>query len=335
MKFISLADLHLSMYAQDKIIPESLLPERLHYTNVVMRNVANYSLENNIKNIVIAGDILHNKSVIHSLAQSIFLDYLRDYRNINFIIIDGNHDMSSKSGQGISALKSLDNEPNVDMIHNKKIIENVLFVSWNPETMINDIKNGEAEYLVSHFGLNEAQLSSGISIVSDVKLKDLINYKHCILGHYHKPQSVGNVTYIGSSIQLDWGEKGEEKRFLVVDTENEEIESISTIGYRKYIEYEITNENKEDIIEEARKAQENGDYIQIVKHELIDTDDIDKEFKIVDKTEKDITDRGIVTSMSQSERIRRYLEIKEIKEEEFETYQKVGINIINSCEGTE
>ena len=334
MKFIALADLHLSMYAQDKIIPESSLPERLHYLNTVLKNVSNYALENDIENIVIAGDILHNKSIIHSLAQSIFLDYIRLYnKDLYFIIIDGNHDMSSKSGTGVSALKSLDNEPNVNMIHNPTVINNISFIPWNPETMVDDIKNSKEDYLVAHFGLNEAQLSSGISIVSDVRLKDLIKFKHCILGHYHLPQSVGNVTYVGSPIQLDWGEKGEEKRFLIVDTDSNEIKSVPTIGYKKFIEYKITNENKEDIIKEARKAKENGDYVQLVKHEDIDVDDINEEFKIVDKTERDITDRGITISMTQDERIDKYLKIKKIKEEDFERYKKVAIDIMNSCEG--
>ena len=333
MKFVAIADLHLSMYAQDSIIPETSLPERLHSLNIVLRNVANYSLENDIKNIVIAGDIFHNKSIIHSLAQSIFLDYVRDFLSLHFIIVSGNHDMSSKSSQGVSALKSLDNEPNVNMIHNPTVIENISFIPWNPETMVGDIKNSKEEYLVAHFGLNEAQLSSGISIVSDIGLKDLIKFKHCILGHYHLPQSVGNVTYVGSPIQLDWGEKGEEKRFLIVDTDSDEIKSIPTIGYKKYIEYKITNENKEDIIIKARKSKKNGHYVQLVKHEDIDVDDINKEFKVVDKTERDITDRGITISMSQDERIDKYLKIKKIKEEDFERYKKVAIDIMNSCEG--
>ena len=333
MKFIAIADLHLSMYAQDKIIPESALTERLHYLNEVLRNTSDYATENDIQIIVIAGDVLHTKSIIHSLAQSVFLDYLRDYSSLNFIIIDGNHDMSSKSGKGVSALKSLDNEPNVTMIHKPTTIENIDFIPWNSETMVNDIKNSSAEYLVSHFGLNEAQLSSGISIVSDIGLKDLIKFKHCILGHYHLPQTVGNVTYIGSPIQLDWGEKGEEKRFLIVDTDSGGIKSIPTTGYKKYIEYKITNENKEEIIKQAKKEKEKGNYIQLVKSEDIDTDDISKDFRIVDKTERDITDRGISISMSQDERIDKYLEIKKIKPEEVEIYKKIGIDIMNSCMG--
>jgi len=331
MRFVAIADLHLSMYAQDSIIPETSLPERLNSLNIVLRNTADYALGNDIKNIVIAGDILHNKSIIHSIAQSIFLDYVREYKEITFITLDGNHDLSSKSGKGVSALKSLDSELNVDMIHLPKIIENILFVPWNPETMIDDIKNNDADYLVSHFGLNEAQLSSGISIVSDIKLRDLSKFKHCILGHYHLPQTVGNVTYVGSPIQLDWGEKGEEKRFLVVDTDLGKVKSIPTIGYKKYMEYKITNENKDEIVEEARKSKEEGHYVQIVKTENIDTVDLSNEFKIVDKSEVDITNRGIITSMSQVERNKKYLEIKEIKD--IEKYEKVGIDIIESCSG--
>ena len=333
MKFIAIADLHLSAYSQDKIIKGTNLPERLYYLNKVLTNIAKFAIDDNIKIIVIAGDIFHNKSIIYSLAQSVLLDFIREFEDLKFIYFSGNHDMSSKSGKGVSALKCLDNEPNVIMIHKPQVIENIFFVPWNPETMVNDIKNNDSDYLVAHFGLNEAQLSSGISIISDVKLSDLKHYKHCILGHYHKPQSVGNTTYVGSPIQLDWGEKGEEKRFLIVDSDSGKIESVPTFGYKKYIEYIITNENKEEILEEAKKEKEKGHMIQLVKKEDIDTDDIGKEFRIVDKTEKDITDRGIISSMSQDERIDKYLEIKKIKPEEVEIYKKIGIEIMNSCMG--
>jgi DNA repair exonuclease SbcCD nuclease subunit len=190
MKFIYTADLHLSSYSQDRIDSTTHLPERLSGIYTSFCEILNYGMDNNIKNVVIGGDIFHNKSLIHSIAQSRLLDIVRVYREIYFIIEDGNHDMSSMTGDGVSALKCLDNEVNVKTIHNTCIIDNILFVPWNPRNMISDIKEGRTNYLISHFGLNEGKLNSGISIVSDIGLKDLKQYKRCYLGHYHTPQEV-------------------------------------------------------------------------------------------------------------------------------------------------
>lgn len=331
MKYIVLADIHLSLYSQDRIISESALPERLHHLNIILRDIAEQAISNQINCIIIAGDIFHTKSVIHSLAQSVLLDFIRDYnKTLTFFIIDGNHDLSSRSEVTISALKCLDSETNVNMIHKTKQIDNMLFVPWS-STMFNDIKNGNTPFLISHFGLNEATLSSGISIVADIGLKDVKQYQKCILGHYHTPQEVSNIIYVGSPIQLDWGEKHEEKRFLIFDNETGLIDSIPTTGYKKYYEFEITTENKTELIEQVKLLQEEGHSVSITKKTNIDTADIEKEFKIVNKVDIDITNRGISSTMTEQERLKRFLEVKEIPVEKCPIYEKEALEIIEAC----
>ncbi len=328
MKSIIIADIHLSLYSQDTII--SGVSRRLHYLNQTLIQIAEYAKANNIKYITIAGDTLHNKSIIHAIAMSMLLDFLRNYPDLIFIIIDGNHDMSSRSGDGVSGLKSLDNEPNVIMVHKAMQKENISFVPWNPKTMKKDIKNAKGDYLVSHFGLNEAMLNSGISIVSDIGLNDLKHFKHCFIGHYHTPQEVGNVTIPGSIIQLDWSEKGEEKRFIVFDSNTGQKDSILITGYQKHIELELTNDNAEELLKQAKLFKEGGDFVKLLKVDNIDTSKFEKDFHIVDKTVKDITNRGISTNMSLEDKLLAYLKIKKIPLDEHKNYIKEAINIIDS-----
>ncbi len=327
MKSIIIADIHLSLYSQDTII--SGVSRRLHYLNQTLIQIAEYAKANDIKYITIAGDTLHNKSIIHAIAQSMLLDFLRNYHDLIFVIIDGNHDMSSKSGDGVSGLKGLDNEPNVIMVHKAMQKENISFVPWNPKTMKKDIKNAKGDYLVSHFGLNEAMLNSGISIVSDIGLNDLKKFKHCFIGHYHLPQEVGNVTIPGSIIQLDWGEKGEEKRFIVFDSDTGQIDSIIITGYQKHVELELNSDNAEEVIKQAKLLKEGGDFVKLLKIDNVDTSKFEKSFNIVDKTIRDITNRGIDSSMSLEDKLLAYLKIKEIPMEYYEDYIKEAKNIID------
>ncbi len=331
MKFIAIADSHLSLYSNDPMVKESGLPLRLHTLNGVLRNIVDYARDKEINNIAILGDVFHTKSIIHALAQSVLLDFIRESRDIQFIVIDGNHDVSSKSGTGVSILKCLDSEPNVLMLHSPSLVDNIWFVPWGLD-MVPNIKAGTDDYLAAHIGLNEAQLSSGVSIVSDIRIGDFRHYKHCFLGHYHLPQTLGNVTYVGSPIQLDWGEKHEEKRFLVVDSEEDTIESVPTTGYKKYFEFVITKDNKDETVEKARKARDSGDFVNIVKKEEVDTDDISGEFRIVNKVETDVTDRGVSLRMSQEDRLQKYMEIKGVKEGQRALYKKVALDIIDSVE---
>jgi len=221
MRAVVTGDLHYSLYGSDPVM-ENGLNERLCYIDKVFRNsILQYAIDNKIENCIVAGDIFHNKSIIHSLAMAVFVDTLRDHPQIHFYLIDGNHDHSKMSGTGVSALKSLSKEPNVTVIHDTLQIENIYMVAWNNKIVKNITSYKGSDYLISHFGLNEASLSSGISIVSDLGMKNLSKYKFVLLGHYHKPQEISNSStqlyYVGSPIQLDRGERHENKRFLDVD----------------------------------------------------------------------------------------------------------------------
>jgi len=335
MRALIAADLHMSAYSQEATISYQGLEVSEKLVSIVkaVKEMIEYAKKKEITKVILAGDTFHTKSIIHSLAQSLFLDIIRENKNIQFIIIDGNHDMSSKSGIGVSALKCCDNEPNVFMLHESKEIDNIWFVPWNPKTMNQDIIKGspnKVPYLISHLGLNEGKMNSGISIVSDIGLKDLTKYKLAILGHYHANQEVGNVIYVGSLIQMDWGEKHEVKRFLDFNSDTGEFISIPSSGYKKYFELEIKKDNVKEVLEEAKKLQEQGDFVRLRKLEEVDTVDIQDTYHIIDDTENDITNRGVSTTMSMEQKLLKYLEIKKIRPEDYEMYKSIGMDIVSS-----
>ena len=171
MKFVIIADIHLSRYSQDKIEDETHLPERLHSIKAALYEVGNYCIENDITRIIIAGDILHGKSIIYAIAQDIMLDFFEDFNDkLEFYVIDGNHDLSGKGSEVVSALKSLKTMKGVNWISFPETFlfeEEVLLVPYS-ENVAQIVKDNKAKILVSHFGLHEGILNPGISIVADV-----------------------------------------------------------------------------------------------------------------------------------------------------------------------
>jgi DNA repair exonuclease SbcCD nuclease subunit len=335
MKFVSIADMHLSGFGNDRIIEN--LPERLYEKKKVLYNIGEYCIKNRIENIIVAGDCLHNKSIIYTIAQNVLLEFFRDFSRIKFTVISGNHDLSGKSDNAVSALKAIEKENNVLHIGpgEQHQIENILFIPYS-HTMVNQIKSNSSEYLVSHFGLNEGMLNSGISVVSEIGIKDLVGkYKKVILGHFHLPQEIIRpdieVWYTGSITQSDWGEKGEEKRFLVVDTDKNTIQPILTEGYTKHFEFKLTNKNKLEVIQEATRLKAEGHEIKISRMEDVDIKDISSDFMIVDKVEKDITNRGINSSMTMTDKLNKFMEIKKISKKDEDKYRSVALDIISSC----
>jgi len=339
MKYIITADWHFSGYNQDKKDTSTNLSERLYFLINAVKNMIEYCRENKIDKVIVAGDIFHNKSIIHTIALASLTEILINTKDIQFIFIDGNHDLEGKGEGSKSGLIAFDSLSNVNRIgtevgHYFDEDNDILYVPYS-NNMVDIIKKNSAKILVSHLGLNEGILNSGQSIIADIGMKSLTGkYELVLLGHYHTPQEIikDNISiyYPGSLIQLNWNDKNEEKRLLVLDTDDMSIESIPTDGYKKYVELEITNETKHDIINQAKELQEQGHHVHIKKKEILDTQDIENDFIIIDKTEKDITNRGIDSSMSEKEIIEKYLDIKEIKKEEHEEYLKVGLDIINS-----
>ena len=335
MKFALTADVHLSRYGQDKVEDDSNLPERLHSIKETLYNMADYCLENKIPVVVIAGDLIHTKSLIYTIAQDLILSYFSHYGDLDFIVLDGNHDLTGKGENALSSLRFLNHLRNVEWVTKTPAgNKDHLWVPYSYD-IVNQVKSNHSRILVSHFGLSEGMLNSGISIVSDISLRSLMGqYELVILGHYHKPQEIIRddikLFYVGSPIQLDWGEKGDEKRFLVVDTDTLDVQSIPTTGYKKHIELEIDSSNKSEVLEEAKKEQESGHHVKLLKTENVSIESGD--FRIIDKTERDITNRGINSSMSMEDKLKQYLSIRDIPEDEHKEYLKVGLEIVQECE---
>jgi ribosomal protein L13 len=81
----------------------------------------------------------------------------------------------------------------------------------------------------------------------------------------------------------------------------------------------------------AKDAYDRGDYIKVLQTEKVDISGFE-DYNVIDKTETDVTDRGITSTMSQKEKLERYLEIKEIPENQIQEYLEIGLQIIDACE---
>lgn len=339
MKIAITADVHFSAYANDPVIDG--LPERLGSLQRAMTGIIEESGNRNVYDIAIAGDLCHNKSIIHTTAQNVMLDIFqqRQYQDFRFYVIDGNHDLSGKGSDAVSALKSLETIGNVrwisyqskgEAVHH---IENgdVAFIPYFPG-MEEYLKKTKAKMLISHFGLSEALLNSGISVPSTIKASDLKHFKLVILGHYHLPQEMitkqSSIYYTGSPIPLDWGEKNEDKRFLIVDTESLEVESVPTVGYKKYVELKVDKKNKTKVLKEAKALRDEGHHVKLVTTEKLKMTADMKEINIVEDIEEDITNRGITSGMDETEKLAKYAEIKEIPEDDREAYMTIAKEIV-------
>lgn len=334
------ADIHLRLYSDNEYI-ESGLPLKLFEILDTFRNVCLDMRARGIKKVAILGDVNDTKQFASVDAFSAFKKVLEEFPDIDFYIIPGNHDMtiansSSKTesdpddwcGDIRTAIDLLKGPKNVITIDEPKVVGNITFVPYSYIDKINELE--PTDILMSHLGLSDAILSNGKSIRNNFKSQDLKRWKLVFLGHYHKPQKIGNVYYVGNLIPLTRSEFDENKRYLCLDTDSLEIDSVYTSGYRKYYEFVINDENeKEEKLMEANKLKAAGNFVVVRNRtENIISSKLDG-IKLVEEYEPEYQTRGLSGKMNDKEQMHKYLEIERVPEKEREEFLKIGLKIIN------
>lgn len=118
----------------------------------------------------------------------------------------------------------------------------MLFCSFpaDHDALARTIKSTTYEYrakrlaMFGHFQAVGARMNSGEALVGIPK-SVLKPFALGLLGHIHIPQTIlGNIHYIGSPFQQDFGEAGENKRVAVVDTDTLEVTWVPMAGFPSY-----------------------------------------------------------------------------------------------------
>jgi DNA repair exonuclease SbcCD nuclease subunit len=92
---------------------------------------------------------------------------------------------------------------------------------------------GEKIIVIGHFQITGCVMNSGVSLVG-VPKNILESAALVVLGHVHRGQSIGNVHYVGSPFQQDFGESNESKRVAVIDTDATTVKWVELTGFPEY-----------------------------------------------------------------------------------------------------
>jgi DNA repair exonuclease SbcCD nuclease subunit len=262
------ADLHLHPHRSDqRRVEDGLECLKWIYSTA---NIAR------IKTVVFAGDFLHHRFSLSSYAYSKACGIISTARDqgIATIMLLGNHDCYYEDNWSVNSLSPM--QGLVNIVDSPKTIEiegvpvDFLPYTPTPSRYLSEFTNPSST-LISHLAVADAVLNSKYDIKSvedDSKDKEVISvsafnrWKKVWLGHYHYGQKVSdNVEYIGSPMQLSFGEAGQNKYIAIYDTDTLET---------KYIENEISP--KFHIVEDGNIPSEvTGSYIQMRSAATLDS----------------------------------------------------------------
>jgi DNA repair exonuclease SbcCD nuclease subunit len=206
-----------------------------------------YCLEENIKDIYVLGDIVERSSSIKNEAFIPLFQqlYLMKNSGINFTIIIGNHDAFNKNNDSIIEVLS----PIANVVKDVLVNEEEAFVSYTKEESIfSSIDPIKVKYLFTHVPIANFSFDSAFHATEKHSFREELfeEFTYTFTGHFHRHQSRKNIVYVGSPFQMNFGEMGQDKGFVVFDQDMESWEFIKYSG-PEYIKFHVSEFKNYDV----------------------------------------------------------------------------------------
>lgn len=180
---------------------------------------------------IFLGDMFDLKEIIKGKSFNTVFRYLKNSR-LQHTLLVGNHDLFHVESQDHSLL-SLGELPNVTIVDAPRVSGVLGFVPYmhNPEQFkleTAQLLNLGVKYLFGHQDIQSFDFGNGkISTVGNAA-DDLVGFKTVILGHYHKYQQRGNLTYLGTPFSHSFGETDQVKYLGIFNQEIGLMELVPT-----------------------------------------------------------------------------------------------------------
>ena len=198
-----------------------------------------YLEENGIKHIVHLGDYYEHRKFVNFKAlqanRKHFLEVLKD-RGITMDIIPGNHDVVYKNTNELCSLKELMGHymNNVNIVMEPRVMDydglKFALIPWinaeNYADTMRFIKNCKADMVGGHFEFEGFEMHKGAINTHGMSTKEFERFELVMSGHFHTKSHKGNIHYLGSQMEFNWGDCEDTKYFHVMDTATRELTAV-------------------------------------------------------------------------------------------------------------
>jgi DNA repair exonuclease SbcCD nuclease subunit len=280
-KILLFSDLHVHMHKNQM----SRLEDGLRVLEWIFKT----AIENQIDVLVFGGDLYQDRQRIHTISYektfSLIRQFMENYPQLKLYLLVGNHDMWFNDKWNVSSIAPMEAIRGVNVVNKVCTIEIIPgfkldFIPYtkNPLEDIATKFTTKSDVLVSHIAIDGAQLNSFHNMKAEVSVEfegdmvkvDLNNFnewKKVFLGHYHCAQKLNDVVeYIGSPMELNFGEAFQQKHIIILDTKTLET---------KYVVNDFSP--KHLIIKESQiEAYDlEGNFVQILVEDIASTNIVD------------------------------------------------------------
>ena len=243
MKTVICSDLHCGVHKDSDIF--------LNQAETLFKNIYDTCLRENINNIIIAGDLFHERKSLNVDTICKVTKMINDLSPINVIILLGNHDTYYKNILWPYSPYIFNTMPHVKIIDKPTIIDNITFLPWS--TGHYDMQEYNTPIIIGHFEIDGFPATCTDLFRGGQFSKDFEKFELVISGHFHVPSRKDNILYCGSPYHITMGDRGSKCGYYIL--ENTDIKFIENKYYAKYVR--ITSEDN------ATKEQIEGNIVEI------------------------------------------------------------------------
>ena len=295
MEYLLFSDLHIHKHKKS----EDRLRNCIETLEWILKTA-----EDRGTHLIFCGDLFHDRQKIDVLTYQMAFEIFGDYKACNISLLLGNHDMYHRSKWEVSSVKPLSSLDHVQVISEPKcqVIGGATF-AFLPytETPLEDMKRLQAsklfnidglktkrKTLIAHLAVDGAILNTVHGTRAEVAIehdgdmvavdKDSFNgWDQVFLGHYHAAQTIAeNVEYVGSPLQLSFGETSQKKHIIIYDGETGEREYVENDFSPRHL---ILNEKEAD----SGKHDLAGNFVRLMVSDLSASDVLEKRSTLLEQ----------------------------------------------------
>jgi DNA repair exonuclease SbcCD nuclease subunit len=186
------------------------------------------------------GDTFDTKEVVRGKALNLVYNKLKQSK-LEWIFIIGNHDLFNLSSTEHS-LETLKELKNVSVIDKITVKDNLVFIPYTHD--IDKLRMDLARVIspdrvaIAHLELKQFDFGNGHICTSGLTAEDVAGFKRVISGHFHKYQTSGNLTYLGTPFSHSFGEANQTKYLGLYNIETDELK-IAETPFARHISIEF------------------------------------------------------------------------------------------------
>lgn len=292
------SDLHVHAHKQS--------PKRLDDGIECLKWVIETARNHNIKEVLFLGDLFQDRQRVHVLAYNRVYELLKT-ADINFTILIGNHDMWFYDKRDVSSIIPFGALSNVTIIGESTTLAiNNLPIDFapysvNPASVLSNFKT-KSPILCGHFAVTGALLNFVYKTYSEVEVEsdsDMVpvtaalfkGWEKVFLGHYHGAQTIDNIEYVGSPMELTWNESTQQKHVILFDSKTFEKKYIINTFSPRHLSLKYEELANYDLANSFLKVQINDDNDLLkIKYELSDKKLRELDFSNKKKLDQTITE---------------------------------------------